>query len=94
MCKVWNSSLIENYQFQWMFPVHDEAVFSVAGTDQEVIDVLKIMHGFMTDQFLEGGVPSASSIGIGRNFGDLVELGEVFDESLIRKTLTDLRNRT
>ena len=43
----------------------------------------------MTEQFLDV-VPSASSIGLGKNFGELVELGEVFDAEKIEETLSDI----
>ena len=87
MTRIWDSRLIEDYDFQWMFCLHDEIVVSVGRED--AAHVIKALYGFMTEQFLDV-VPSASSIGLGKNFGELVELGEVFDAEKIEETLSDI----
>lgn len=87
MSKVWDSSLLDTFDMQWYMPVHDEAVFSVRADD--AVEVIRVMHGLMTEKFLDM-VPSASSIGIGRDFGRLVELGETFSEPHIAATLARL----
>jgi DNA polymerase I-like protein with 3'-5' exonuclease and polymerase domains/5'-3' exonuclease len=84
MSRIWDSRLIEDYDYRWYFSVHDETVHSVAR--EHAVPVIKILHGFMTEQFLKT-VPSASSIGVGRSFGELNELGEVFDEEAIAKAV-------
>ena len=87
MAALWDSNLLDCYDMQWMFPLHDEAVFSVNRRD--VVVVTQAMHKFMVAQFLDV-VPSASSIGLGKNFGELTELGEVFDAVKIEETLSDI----
>ena len=87
MCDIWDSSLIEDYDYRWMFPVHDETVHSMH--KDHAAECLHVLHGFMTAKFLDI-VPSASSIGIGRSFGGLTEMGETFDADLVRKTINDI----
>ena len=87
MTDIWNSDLIEKYDFKWIFCLHDEVIVSVAKDD--VVPVVEALHGFMTKQFLDI-VPSASSIGIGKNFGQLNELGEVFDRTQIEEAVSEL----
>ena len=87
MSAVWDSDIIERYDYRWYFPVHDETVHSVGRGD--VAACVKELHGLMTKQFL-GLVPSASSIGLGPTFGDLIEIGETYDVGLIEKALNDI----
>jgi DNA polymerase I-like protein with 3'-5' exonuclease and polymerase domains/5'-3' exonuclease len=87
MSRIWDSNLLDDYDYQWYFSVHDETVHSVSIED--AVAVIPILHGFMTEQFLDV-VPSASSIGIGKNFGELVELGETVDLDKIKATLQKL----
>lgn len=88
MTRIWDSDLLERFDMQWIAPVHDEIVFSVDAAD--AVEVVRVCHGFMVEQFLDNGVPSASSIGLGRNFGDLIEIGEVFDVEKIEHALVQL----
>lgn len=90
MGRIWDSRLIEDYDYRWYFSVHDETVHSFH--KDHAVPVLRQLHQFMTEQFLIT-VPSASSIGIGRNFGDLNELGEVFDEEKIVQAVVSLFNQ-
>lgn len=87
MTRVWDSDLMERYDYRWLMSVHDETVHSV--DRGHALAVSKVLHGFMTEQFLED-VPSVSSIGIGRNFGQLIEIGEVMDEEKFNKALDTL----
>lgn len=87
MCDIWDSDLIEKYDYRWMFPVHDETVHSMH--KDHAAECLQVLHGFMTAKFLDV-VPSASSIGIGRSFGGLTEMGETFDADFVRKTINDI----
>ncbi len=87
MSSVWDSDLLERFEFRWMAPVHDEIVVSVV--KDHAVEVIRELHSFMVAPFLDG-VPSASSIGLGRNFGDLLELGEVFDPDKINAALVTL----
>ena len=87
MSSLWDSDLFEKYDVQWMFPIHDECCFSVRR--DHAAEVIQQAHQTMLTPFLEG-LPSASSIGIGKTFGTLVELGEVFDAGKIEETLKDI----
>lgn len=87
MSKLWDSNLMEKYDFRWYWPVHDECVFSVGRGD--AVAAIKEFHSFMCEQFLDV-LPSASSIGIGSSFGTLIEIGEVPDAELIEKAISDL----
>lgn len=87
MSAVWDSDLFEKYDVRWMFMVHDEGCLSVASKD--VVPVIEQVHKFMTAPFLDG-LPSASSIGLGKTFGTLVELGEVFDADKIDGALNEI----
>ncbi len=87
MGRIWDSRLLDDYDYEFMFTVHDESVHSMA--KEQAPEILKILHGFMTEQYLDI-VPSASSIGIGRSFGTLKELGEVYDADKIREAVNDM----
>lgn len=85
MGRIWDSRLLDDYDYRWYFSVHDETVHSIGKGD--AVEVLRQLHGFMTEQFLEI-VPSVSSLGLGKSFGELNEIGEVFDPEKIQKYLT------
>lgn len=87
MSRIWDSNLLDDYDYRWMFSIHDETVHSIGV--EHVVEVTKRLHEFMCEQFLEV-VPSASSIGVGRNFGKLNELGEVFDAEKLRKAVDEI----
>lgn len=87
MTRIWDSDLIEKYDYRWVMSVHDETIHSVS--KEHALPVAKVLHGFMTEQFLET-VPSVSSIGIGRNFGQLIEIGEEMDEVKFQEALDTL----
>ncbi len=90
MCRIWDSRLIEDYDYRWYFSVHDETVHSFH--KDHAVPVLRQLHSFMTEQFLTI-VPSASSIGLGPNFGDLNELGESYSEDKIQDAVNQLFNK-
>lgn len=87
MGRIWDSRLLDDYDYEFYFTVHDESVHSM--DKAQAPEILKILHGFMTEQYLDI-VPSASSIGIGKSFGTLKELGEVYDADKIREAVNDL----
>lgn len=87
MGKIWDSPLLDTYDFRFYWPVHDECVFSVSRPDS--VEVIQQFHSIMCQQFLDV-LPSASSIGIGKTFGSLVEIGEAADAALISKTLAEI----
>ena len=94
MTKVWDSDLLDTTTLQWKFVVHDECCFSAHASDAAV--VTQRVHAMMTADFL-GNIPSESSVGIGKNYGQLVELergfadlGVDFDLPLVQKTIDGL----
>jgi DNA polymerase I-like protein with 3'-5' exonuclease and polymerase domains/5'-3' exonuclease len=87
MSDIWDSNLLDHYDYRWYFSVHDETVHSVHKNDAEA--VIPILHGFMTKQFLNV-VPSKSSIGLGKNFGQLIEIGEDYKPELVTEALGKL----
>lgn len=90
MTKVWDSDMLERYDMRWMFPVHDECVFSVMQGDAAA--AIGEAHAYMTAPFLDAGVPSASSIGLGRSFGNLIEIGEKFSVGAVEAALEKIFN--
>lgn len=87
MSSIWDSDLIEKYDYRWMFPVHDETVHSIGRAD--AVECLRALHKIMTQPFLKL-VPCASSIGLGTTFGTLTEIGETFDPGRIENILNDI----
>lgn len=84
---IWDSTLMEEYDFKFYWPVHDEIVISVSKAD--AVPVIQKLHALMCGQFLDV-LPSSSSIGIGDSFGNLNEIGEVPDSALIESALLSL----
>jgi DNA polymerase-1 len=89
MSLLWDSDLFEKYDVQWMFPIHDECCFSVR--KEHAVQVIQEVHRMMLTPFLKV-IPAASSIGLGRTFGTLVELGEVFDAGKVEEALHTMFN--
>lgn len=88
MSDVWDSDILETTTMKWMFVAHDEAVVQAHKSDATV--VAGRLHSLMVKQFMSS-VPSASSVGIGKNYGQLVELEfPVFDSELVQKTVNSL----
>jgi DNA polymerase I-like protein with 3'-5' exonuclease and polymerase domains/5'-3' exonuclease len=87
MSDLWDSSIIERYDYRWYFSVHDETVHSVGKGDAAAC--IRELHELMTRPFMPR-IPSCSSIGLGRTFGTLVELGETYDAGRIGETLAEL----
>lgn len=71
MSDIWDSDLLETTSFEWLFCVHDEVV--ITADRQDAAEVFGRVHEIMTKKFLSS-LPSESSIGVGRNFGQLTEL--------------------
>ena len=87
MTRIWDSRLLDDYDFRFYFTVHDEVLFSV--NRDQVIPTFREIHGYMTEPFI-GDIPSVSSIGLGRNYGQLIEIGETFDESKLTAAIETL----
>lgn len=85
MARIWQSNLLDDYDYHWMFPVHDESVHAFKA--EEAAEVLPILHSFMVEKFLKT-VPSESSVGIGKNYGQLIESEfRVYDPKRIEEVL-------
>ena len=94
MSDVWDSNLLDTTSLKWKFPCHDEVGFTVHRSDATA--VIEVVHSFMTKRFLKD-IPSESSIGVGLNYGQLVELekplaalGVGFDTDLVQKAIDSL----
>lgn len=93
MSDVWDSNLLDSTSLKWLFCVHDEIVVSMDPSDS--VYILEYVHKLMTKPFLTK-LPSESSIGIGKNFGQLSEMSEDafrggrFDKALLLKTIQTL----
>lgn len=87
MSMVWDSRVIDDFDARFYWPVHDELVFSVHR--DHAVEVIPMLHKLMCSKFLPT-LPSSSSIGIGPNYGDLIEIGEVPDPALIQKAVNDI----
>lgn len=88
MGKVWSSNLIDDYDFQFMFPVHDELVISVH--KDQAVEVVPIMHSLMTEKYADMEIPVVSSVDIGRDFGACKGLGESAEPEQIAKVIEEL----
>ena len=73
---------------RFMFPVHDELVFSVPVSQLDA--ALPKIHAAMTKRYADMGVPAVSSISLGRNFFEQVEIGEAPTAEAISKGLAKL----
>ena len=93
MSNIWDSNLIETTSFKWLFCVHDEVVISSNAAD--TVEIIQAVHEFMIKPFLSK-LPSESSIGVGRNFGQLLEQpekafsGGVFDSQMLQEAVNTL----
>jgi len=88
MGRIWRARLLERFDAQLIAVVHDELVFSVAREDVEAFT--KELHALMTQRYADMTIPVESSIGIGHNFKDLVEIGDQPSHEAISKALRDL----
>ena len=90
MANVWDSNLLDNYRCKWMFVSHDECILQAHKDDAAA--VAEVIHGFMVKQFMPT-VPSASSVGVGRNYGQLTEHEfDVYDKQAIQASVEALFN--
>jgi DNA polymerase-1 len=89
MTKLWKMRITDIFDCVFMFPVHDEILFSCR-IDQ-VVDFCKVVHPIMTAKFADMDMPWESSIEIGWNYGELKEFSG-FDEEAIAEYIKELRN--
>jgi hypothetical protein len=69
-------------------PIHDECVVSVAIKD--LPKFLPDMHSCMVAQYANMSVPIESSISIGANFGNQIEIGDAPTLEAIAKGLAQI----
>lgn len=74
MGRVWRAGLLVRYDAQFIAVVHDELVFSCSR--QDLIAFTQELHALMTQRYADMVIPIESSIGIGHNFGQLIEIGD------------------
>ena len=83
--RLWREQVLEKFDAYFMGTVHDEVNFVVSIPD--VIPFIRVVHPIMCQPFMDFPVDFRSSIEIGRNFGELVEVGDKFDEQEIQKVI-------
>lgn len=85
MARIWRSGVLYQFDCRFLFPVHDEVVFSVMIED--LYAFLSIVHPLMTAQFADMVVPVLSSISFGPNFGQQYEIGTTVSKEAINEAL-------
>lgn len=88
MARIWKARLLYTMDARFIGPVHDELVFSV-GIDC-LVDFITQAHALMVAPYGGMKVPIVSSISLGLNYGDQIEVGDTVDAALIRKTVAGL----
>lgn len=84
---MWRAKLLERFDCQFYFPVHDESVWSC--TIEDLFEFLPAVHACMTQAYGNMTVPIESSIAFGKSFGpaDQIEIGERPTREAIQKGL-------
>jgi DNA polymerase I-like protein with 3'-5' exonuclease and polymerase domains len=88
MGRIWRAKLLMKYDAIFFGPIHDELVFSCARSD--AVAFIQELHPLMVAQYADMKIPVKSSIGIGRNFKDLVEIGNQPTTEKIQGALNEL----
>jgi DNA polymerase I-like protein with 3'-5' exonuclease and polymerase domains/5'-3' exonuclease len=88
MGRVWRSGILFRYDARFLAPIHDELVFSVCIDD--LVPFLQELHALMIVPYATMQVPIVTSIGVGRNFGQLLELGETVVADAVNDTIYEL----
>lgn len=72
--KIWDRRILEEFSAYFMFPVHDELNFLI---NKDVVrEFIKVVHGIMVEKYADMDLPVESSIEVGPNFGELIEIDE------------------
>ena len=90
MAKVWRDKITDVFDCVYLFPCHDEHVFSVH-IDQ-VVDFCKVIHPIMTAPYGGMDMPWESSIEIGWNYGEMKEFSGLEIEK-IEEHLKELKKQ-
>lgn len=89
MTRIWKSGILDRFDCEFMFVVHDEVVLSVH--KDQAAAVIKVVHEAVSQPYTDTfPVPFVGSISLGPNFGQQIELGEVFDADKIVAAVGDL----
>lgn len=91
MGRVWRRRMLQRYDAKFFAPIHDELVFSVAIPD--AVPFIVELHECMIAKYANMWIPLESSIGIGLDFKNLIEIGKEPDPALIEKALARLAER-
>jgi len=86
--RMWDQRLVQKFDCEFIAPVHDECVFSVAVDD--VFEFLPAAHACMVAKYANMDLPVKSSISIGRDFGGQKEIGNYPTREAITKGLLEL----
>jgi len=86
--RMWDQRLVQKFDCEFIAPVHDECVFSVAVDD--VFEFLPAAHAYMVAKYANMDLPVKSSISIGRDFGGQKEIGNYPTREAITKGLLEL----
>ena len=89
MGRVWKQRLLQRFDARFFAPVHDELVFSVAIPD--LVPFVQELHAAMVAQYADMEIPLESSIGIGLDFKNLIEIGKQPDADKILAAVQELR---
>lgn len=89
---MWRKRLMEKYDCVFLFPVHDEVVWSVGIPD--LIAFLQEAHACMVQPYGGMEIPIVSSIAFGKSFGpaDQVEIGTSPDPRAITAGIKTVQN--
>lgn len=89
MARMWRSGVFADGRFDAVFyaPIHDEVVFSVHR--DQALELIKLVHPMMIAKYANMQIPIVSSISLGRNFGQQIEVGDYVDDDRINAALEE-----
>ena len=88
MGRIWRAKLLIKYDVEFIAVVHDELVFSCGRED--LVPFVQELHAAMTQRYADMTIPIESSIGIGLNFKELIEIGDQPTTEAINEALYQL----
>lgn len=88
--RLWQEEVYEKFDAYFFGTVHDESNSCVRMS--QVVEFAKYVHPIMIQHYADFTLEFDSSIEIGWNFGDLVEIGESVDVAKIEARLEEMRN--
>ena len=86
--RMWYADLMGRFDCQYLAPVHDETLWSVAVED--IHEFLPAAHACMTGAYGGMVVPVMSSISLGANLGEQIEVGDRYDRETVQKALDSI----